>query len=184
MRRRRRRGGAGERLQGRFKRRRDGRRGDRRGRRGVRPRSGDQGHAGGDDGGFVPAGHPALPQVITYGGPVLAAPKVQPIAYSSDLNLRDMDTFLQELTTTSFWSQATAEYGESDSQGSCCSGYDAYHSETMSGNLSIPYAVSRACSGFDGPDVTDLHERTVNVSHELVEAATEPPPRTAIPPMA
>ncbi len=187
----------------------------------------------GDDSSFLPASPPALPQVISNGGPVLAAPKVQLIAYAGDEGLADMNAFLAELTTTKFWSQATSEYGvgeltvlptimgdplpktisdaqlasnlaantsgaqplwgpadsstiylfllppgtiESDSQGSCCSGYDGYHSETMVGYTSVPYAVSCACPGFDGPGVTDLQERTVNVSHELVEAATDPLP--------
>ena len=183
---------------------------------------------------FVPAKHPALPQVISYGGPVLANPKIQLVGYTSDPNLADMEAFAEELTHTTFWSDTTSEYGvgaleilppiaitdpppasitdaalqaeiatgtsganppwgpadastiylmvlppgtvEADKQGACCAGYDGYHSEAMVGSVSVPYAVSCACHGFDGPDITDVEERTVNASHELVEAATEPFP--------
>jgi hypothetical protein len=185
---------------------------------------------------FVPAKHPALPQVVTYGGPVLTKPKIQPIAYASDVALADMNGFLQELEHSSYWTDTTSEYGvgpvtvlptitltdpppatisdatlaanlaantsgllpawgpadsstiylfmlptnsiESDSQGSCCSGYDGYHSETASGSVPVAYAVSCACPGFDGANVTDIQERTVNASHELVESATDPFPFT------
>jgi hypothetical protein len=188
----------------------------------------------GTDSSFVPASQAPLPQVISFGGPVLANPKVQPIAYTNDVGLSDMNAFLHELTQTAFWAQGTSEYGvgaltvlptiaisdpppgsitdaqltaslaantsgpspawgpadpstiylfllptgsiEADSQGSCCSAYDAYHSETKVGTTSVPYAVSCSCPGFDGPSITDIAERTVNISHELVEAATEPFP--------
>ena len=41
--------------------------------------------------------------------------------------------------------------------------------------VTVAYALSCACTNdFDGPNVTDLQQRTVNMSHELVEAATDP----------
>jgi hypothetical protein len=189
---------------------------------------------GGDDSLTALDAHPALPQVISYGGPVLTNPKIQPIAYASDEGLADMNGFLQELERSSYWTETTAEYGvgpvtllptvtlsdpppptisdaalaaslaantsgpqpawgpadsstiylfvlpkntiESDAQGSCCAGYDGYHSETTSGSVPVAYAVSCACPGFDGPSITDIQERTTNASHELVESATEPFP--------
>ncbi len=42
----------------------------------------------------------------------------------------------------------------------------------------MPYAIGCACPGFDGPGITDIQERTVAISHELVEAATDPLPNT------
>jgi hypothetical protein len=69
---------------------------------------------------------------------------------------------------------------EQDSEGACCTNYDGYHYEADVGTgatqVAVPYALSCACSGFDGPQVTDLQERTVDMSHELVEAATDPFP--------
>jgi hypothetical protein len=60
---------------------------------------------------FVTAKHPALPQVVSYGGPVLTSPKIQPIAYFSDEGLADMNAFLQELEHGRYWTETTAEYG-------------------------------------------------------------------------
>jgi hypothetical protein len=60
---------------------------------------------------FMPAPHPALPQVLTLGGSVLVSPKVQPIVYTSDTGAPDIEAFLQELTHSSYWSDTTAEYG-------------------------------------------------------------------------
>ncbi len=184
---------------------------------------------------------PQLPQVVNLGGPVLAAPKVLPIVYASDPSEGDVLGFLRELSSTSYWGQATSEYGvgaltvlppvtltapapstitdamlesmldanttgsnpgwgaadpstiylfvlpqgtvEQDSEGACCTDYDGYHYETTVGSgasaVSVPYAVSCACPGFDGPNVSPLQERTVDMSHELVEAATDPFPDSA-----
>jgi hypothetical protein len=76
------------------------------------------GGAGGSDvtGGaapFVTAPHAALPQVVSYGGPVLYTPKVQVISYAADPDAADVDAFVQGLTTflSSTWSVQTAEYG-------------------------------------------------------------------------
>jgi hypothetical protein len=179
--------------------------------------------------------HPSLPQVLDLGGHVLAAPRIQPIAYPDDPDLADMEAFLQELTRTSYWSDTTSQYGvgpltvlppivrsapapatlrdsqiqadlatnttgsspawglasagtvylfllppqtiaDDDSFGTTgCKEFDGYHREAiLGGEGSIPYAVGCACPGYDGPAVTDLQERTVAVSHELTEAATDP----------
>ena len=65
----------------------------------------------------------------------------------------------------------------SDSQSACCSAYDGYHT-SMSGLLGgfISYAVGCSCHGYDGPNITDLQQRTVAISHELVEGAADPIP--------
>lgn len=187
--------------------------------------------------GFMPAAHPAAPQVITFGGPALKTPKVQPIVYSDDPAATDIDKFLQELTTSTFWSETTSEYKVgplvilptivrpekapasltddmmnqdlatnltgsapawgaadgstiylfiappqtqvSDPTGTGCQDYDGYHSESqITGSLNVPYAIGCACPGFDGKGVSALQQRTVAISHELVEAATDPFPST------
>ena len=194
------------------------------------------GACGGDSGG-TPV-QPVLPQVVDVGGTFLASPKVQPILYASDTGATDILAFLQELATTSYWTQTTSEYGvgpltvlppvmlsdpapksvtdamlesslasnttganpawgaadsstiylfvlpegtiESDAEGACCTDYDGYHYQTDvrvgSNVVTVPYALSCACPGFDGPSVTDLQERTIDMSHELVETATDPFP--------
>jgi hypothetical protein len=69
---------------------------------------------------------------------------------------------------------------EQDTEGACCTDYDGYHYQMDVGTganvVTVPYALSCACHNFDGPNVTDLQERTVDMSHELVEAATDPFP--------
>ena len=69
---------------------------------------------------------------------------------------------------------------EQDTEGACCTDYDGYHYQMDVGTganvVTVPYALSCACHNFDGPSVTDLQERTVDMSHELVEAATDPFP--------
>ncbi|MES1209683.1 MAG: hypothetical protein ABUS79_27430 [Pseudomonadota bacterium] len=67
---------------------------------------------------------------------------------------------------------------EQDGDGSCCTDFDGYHAEARAGSTSLPYAVTCACPGFDGPSVTLTQERTIAVSHELYEAATDPLPFT------
>jgi hypothetical protein len=65
----------------------------------------------------------------------------------------------------------------SDNTGTSCMDYDGYHAEAaVTSSLSVPYAIGCACPGYDGPTVTDLAERTIALSHELVEAATDPFP--------
>ena len=53
---------------------------------------------------------------------------------------------------------------EADSEGACCTEYDGYHYQTDvsvgPGVVTVPYALSCACPGFDGPRITDLQERT------------------------
>jgi hypothetical protein len=190
---------------------------------------------GSSGGGFVPAAHPALPQVLDVGGVVLETPVVQPIVYSSDMAASDIESFLQELTRTTYWHETTSEYGvaglrvlptiviatpppatitdaavrsmltantsgsnpawgpadsstiylfvfpaatieSNGASGRCCRTYDGYHDQATSGSVTVAYAVSCACPGADGPNVTDLQQRTVDISHELVESATDPRP--------
>jgi hypothetical protein len=59
-------------------------------------------------------------------------------------------------------------------QGTCCKDLDGYHADLALGAVTVAYAVACACPGFDGASVDDLAQRTIVVSHELVEAATDP----------
>src|SRR3954451_8292529 len=52
-----------------------------------------------------------LPQVVNRGGPVLAAPQVQPIYLPGFPYQRDMDTLLARLPASAYWRQVGAEYG-------------------------------------------------------------------------
>jgi hypothetical protein len=58
----------------------------------------------------------------------------------------------------------------------CCEDFGGYHAEVTSGAVTVPYAVACACPGFLGATVSPLDERTTAISHELVEAATDPFP--------
>jgi hypothetical protein len=72
---------------------------------------------GGDDAGAdaavpYPAPHPAMPQAITLGGPVMKAPKIVAISFQGDPLVAQLDTFVTQLVAaTSYWSGTTAEYG-------------------------------------------------------------------------
>ncbi len=67
---------------------------------------------------------------------------------------------------------------ESDTQGACCTDFDGYHSETTGGPIALPYVVACACPGVGGGADSALHLRTIAISHELVETATDPFPHT------
>jgi hypothetical protein len=73
--------------------------------------TGGAGTGGAGGSGFMTAAHTPMPKVISLGGHVIKAPKVQAIIYASDPHAADIEAFLAELAATSFWGQATAEYG-------------------------------------------------------------------------
>jgi hypothetical protein len=59
------------------------------------------------------APHPALPQVVNLGGPVLKKPKIYPIYFSNDdpsLTAKFTD-FLSKIGSSSYWKATTEEYG-------------------------------------------------------------------------
>jgi hypothetical protein len=58
--------------------------------------------------------------------------------------------------------------------GPCCLDFDGFHDEAKVNGIAVPYAVVCSCPGFDGPDISDVEQITVVMSHELVEAATNP----------
>ncbi len=57
-----------------------------------------------------------------------------------------------------------------------CTDFDGYHADTHAGGIRRSVRGELRLSGFDGPSVTSLQERTVDLSHELIEAATDPLP--------
>jgi hypothetical protein len=58
-----------------------------------------------------PAPHAPPPQAIDYGGPVLTAPQVVPIFFQDDALQGQIETFLKELATSTYWPGVTTEYG-------------------------------------------------------------------------
>jgi hypothetical protein len=61
----------------------------------------------------------------------------------------------------------------------CCSEFAGYHYEvTTSAQETVPYAVICSCPAALGLSLTPLQARTTAISHELVEAATDPFPNT------
>jgi hypothetical protein len=64
-----------------------------------------------------------------------------------------------------------------DSGGLCCDpggGFFGYHYEAKVGSTKVAYAVACNCPGFVTPTFTALQNVTSTMSHELVEAATDP----------
>jgi len=53
----------------------------------------------------------ALPQVLSGGGASLAQPRIVPILYASDPMAAQIGQFLSALASSSYWGQATGEYG-------------------------------------------------------------------------
>lgn len=75
--------------------------------------TGDTGPDIGKPSDMYPAAHPDLPKVAHYGGPVLAAPKVQPIYFSNDLDgfTDKLTDFTNKVGLTQYWKAVTEEYG-------------------------------------------------------------------------
>jgi hypothetical protein len=60
-----------------------------------------------------PAPHPALPQVVNAGGPVIAAPVVYPVIFANEDPARaaTLTDFLAQFGGSTHWTATTAEYG-------------------------------------------------------------------------
>lgn len=63
---------------------------------------------------FPVAPHAAGPQVVTDGGPTLAKPKIIPIFFPSFAQRTTVVDFVKKLPLSTYWKQATAEYGVGD----------------------------------------------------------------------
>jgi hypothetical protein len=180
---------------------------------------------------FAPASHPAAPQVESYGGSVMASPKIVPIFFTGDDSMqKQIEQFLAQLPGSGYWSAATGEYGvgqptiaptiiSSDTPpitddalqtwlvsmtdgthkewptpdantlyavflpdgvtitipqwGKSCQGFGGYHSEgTSKQSQSIVYALMPRCASFG--QLKGVDALTTTLSHELVEAVTDP----------
>jgi hypothetical protein len=60
---------------------------------------------------FVPAAHPALPQVAQYSGPIVAAPSIVPVTFDGDSRAPALETFAAEIGQTDYWMEVAGEYG-------------------------------------------------------------------------
>ncbi len=58
-----------------------------------------------------PEWEPTFPQVLSRGGPVIAAPKVVAIVFSGDPLTADIDTLTKKIAASQYWKGVGAEYG-------------------------------------------------------------------------
>src|SRR5262249_28165491 len=58
--------------------------------------------------------------------------------------------------------------------GCCCSDFFGYHGEATISTGGVPYAIVCSCAMMMGDPYTTLQNITTTVSHEMVEAATDP----------
>jgi hypothetical protein len=180
-----------------------------------------------------------LPTAGSLGGPVLPNPRVQPIYFKGFPYATDIDTFLARLSSSTYWSTVTSEYGVGAlvalpgyatnvsvpatvtgdalpallaaglAEGAATLGppradtvytlfFDpattlsvmgltlcqpgqpsAYHDEWPIGAVQVPVAVIPSCASFPGqPSLSGPSVLTLALSHELVEAATDPFPNS------
>lgn len=178
-----------------------------------------------------PGPHPAVPQVVAAGGPVLTAPNVVPIFFPNDGAESTLESFMTQLAASTFWPAATTEYGvgaltispsivvtdtaptsitdtaiqtwlksyldgthagwptpslntiytifypqsttiSEQGLGTSCVQFGGYHYDMANNGTPIVYAVMPRCPTFG--NLKGLDGTTGALSHELVEAATDP----------
>jgi hypothetical protein len=62
-----------------------------------------------------------------------------------------------------------------DQLGPCCNAFDGFHEQANLGGTTVPFAIICTCPDFGAPPPnTTQDELGITVSHELVEAATDP----------
>lgn len=176
-----------------------------------------------------------LPEVVSSGGPVLDAPRVQPIYFPGYTFQTDIDTFLAKMASSTYWPTVVGEYGVGDltikpsvlttvssgdsitdtdipgllarvftsdgaalgapsrdtiylllfpsstritAQGQLMCGDGAasgYHTEYTIGGVNVPGIVVPSCPDYAGDKtLTGAQALTPTISHEIVEAATDP----------
>jgi hypothetical protein len=191
------------------------------------------------DGGVVktdagyPGPHPTVPQVQNYGGPVLTTPNVVPIFFQNDTEQAQVEDFLKQLAASTFWGEATKEYGagalsvdksivvtdtapttidvagveswlagyldgthanwpaiaqnniytifypssttiQDSNFGTSCVDFGGYHYEAKgAGGKGIVYAVMPRCAQL-GQTIKGFDALTSGLSHELIEASSDP----------
>jgi len=181
-----------------------------------------------------------LPTAMSVGGPVLKAPRVQPVYFGSYGFASDTDVFLSDFGKSAYWTAMAAEYGvgplgvqpgfhpsvalpatltEAELPGLldqafqetgsplgaadaqtiyalffppsttlsykgvtlCGEGHpEGYHDEWTVGSANVPVAIFPGCATSTlNSQLTGLDVLTPVISHELVEAATDPYVNTA-----
>jgi hypothetical protein len=61
---------------------------------------------------WAEAPHGPAPQLVSLGGPVLTAPKIQPIFFANDATVQaQIEDFSTQLSTSTYWTTAASEYG-------------------------------------------------------------------------
>ena len=63
---------------------------------------------------FQPAFLPPLPQLTSYGGPVVAQPRLVSVTFRNDARAAQLDTFVASLAGLSSWTSVLAQYGASN----------------------------------------------------------------------
>ena len=58
-----------------------------------------------------PAAHPAAPQVLSLGGPVLATPRFVPIVFAGDPEIANISKLMKSIAPSAYWKATTSEYG-------------------------------------------------------------------------
>ncbi len=73
----------------------------------------DASEAGEPDAGLegFPATHPAAPEVLSLGGPVLATPRFIPIVFSTDTEIANIGKLMKAIGPSAYWKATTSEYG-------------------------------------------------------------------------
>jgi hypothetical protein len=194
-----------------------------------------QGSCGVDpDGGFTPAPHAALPQIVSLGGRILRAPHIVPVFFGADPLRADIEGYLRALAASPYWTATAGEYGvdtpiiedslvltaaapsviheatspqwleglvaqapASWGQPTASTLYAIYppastqvtvpyvpdlcgndlggggfHSSATINGVTVVFAIAAHCS--TPPGQTDLDVYSATMSHELVEAVTDP----------
>jgi hypothetical protein len=175
-----------------------------------------------------------LPQVTTFGGPIMAHPQLVPIFYNDDPDATTLTSFSRWVVTSDWLAEVGAEYGvgsgsvlgtvqlpmpapglitdaeivdmvfqgvasgslprpadgnlgdvlyvlhlpvqtvETAGSSSSCVDFGGYHNSARRNGVELSYAVIATCLGNLG--LTGAEFRELVMSHELIEAATDPIP--------
>ncbi len=119
---------------------------------------------GGGGGGGTPSGGTSpfdLPTVVSSGGPVLSAPRVQPIYFPGFAFRTDIDAFLSKLPGSTYWPTTVTEYGVGDltilpSVVTSVSSGTAQSDSTIPGLLAQVFAADGAALGTPSGDTIYL----------------------------
>lgn len=178
---------------------------------------------------------PPLPQVTTFGGPIMAHPQLVPIFFSDDPDITTLTSFSRWIVTSDWLADAGAEYGvgagsvlgtvqlgtpaptaitdaqvvdlvfegvttasfpkpadgnlgdvlyvlhlpvqtvETSGTATSCVDFGGYHNSARRNGVELSYTVIATCSG-TRLGLSSVEFRELVMSHELIEAATDPLP--------